>query len=377
MIKNIESRLFIIKRIKYYENKLKETENSKKKILIEEAICSLKKFYNDYYGRYVQEPNISMKKIEMDDKGTLSIYRDFLPFIYKVYEEVYAKKSTQNSLPELQYVNSDKSKILSVTKDFYNNIGNIFAEKLNYLYESDNIHIYFYKSSDYDTTSAVTFKVKNFKEIFIRFGLQNSLEDYLVSIHEHSHAISSLINSKHIESDFKKCLSEVDSYFFELVGLEYLKNNGFDKAEINKSLHTFLEFIENCFKFIIGKDTLYKEGSINKVYSLEEIINMYIEKFGYTEDEAYNMAIAELRGYIAYSTSALVAVELYHQYKINPNVAIENLKKIIMLEKYNFNEYIKEVEKKKIIRGEHYKNFYEMVCSDEKRKYNNELKKQL
>lgn len=373
MIKTFDD-FFIKKRIIYYKVLLKKTTNQKKRKLIEEAITSLQIFYNEFYGHTSsQKRNFSMRAVELDDKGILSIYKDFLPYIYQVYEGVFAQDKSKENFYQLQYINTKKDKIISTTKDFYNNIGDVFAKKTNFLYENKKIHISFYKCIDNDTISALTYKVKNFDEIYIRIGLQNSIEDYLSSFHEHSHAISSLINSEHIESDFQKCLSEVDSYFFELVGLDYLKNNGVSQNDIDNYLINFGEFIRNVTNFIIGKNIIYKKDDINKIHSVDEIANIYIKILGYDKESAVNMAMSELRNYIAYLTSALVAVELYLQYKTDNNLALENLKKIINLKRYNFIEYIKELEKMKIIPGEHFIDFYNIV---NKKKDNISLKKQ-
>ena len=213
----------------------------------------------------------------------------------------------------ISYIN--KEDIIKIVKDILYNIDasdkwlNIYEELL----KNDKI-IYLNELSDKDKQALLLkFGVTSFKDIdnscvflrnneaYILLNYKNTLADIPATIHEITHFVSRIINNTKTEIPV---LREFSAIFFELYALNYLKNNGFNKEEVDgiyydrvRDSYNMIESTLNILNYLeiiickgkIDKSDCYKlskdilDGIKNKHSSIEldEIVSDKYDLFKY------------------------------------------------------------------------------------------------
>ena len=179
------------------------------------------------------------------------------------------------------------------------------------------------------STSGVIFPVPIVKKNYIEVGMKpKMIKDTLVTLtHEYGHSIGALMNDDryHLGDIF----TELESYFFELVGLDYYyqrTNDEHYKCYLEHLINInylrakrVIDLKKACDN--IDKDSSYKEQKNTCINNLKKI--------GYNFDKSsVNLEIN-----ITYLYSYLCAVELFEIYREDKELAIDIFERIIKRDK--------------------------------------------
>ena len=120
---------------KYYQKLLDKAKTLEEKKRLCKTIKSYKSFIDDYYRHYKTPSFASIAKSDREffDKSIQTI-----PIL--VNANSYIVSNRINLSAETSKVKVQKDKILTVTKDFYHNIGGIFLEKYQEYYQNGSIY---------------------------------------------------------------------------------------------------------------------------------------------------------------------------------------------------------------------------------------------
>ena len=157
---------------------------------------------------------------------------EFISHYYKLNHIIcdFADRFSYCKLPFKKYCTVDRrikrDKILTVTKDFYMSIKDErFTTPFLDLYSKNRKYVNFRPTTKENSkiNDAITFQVYNTPEVFMSINELNTIQDYLATVHEYSHAVAFRINKDHAIDFGKYPFTEVDSIFFEMLCNESLQ----------------------------------------------------------------------------------------------------------------------------------------------------------
>ena len=147
--------------------------------------------------------------------------------------------------------------------------------------------------------------------------------------HEYGHGIGALLNDNRYNNG--NTFSEIESFFFELIGLDYYRkatNDPFydklNKKYINNLImrcHNIMSIENSCEEALSSKATSYR--------SIKDKCMKLLTDNGYSfKDEPINLNLE-----ISYAYSALAALELFYIYKEDKKASFDILEKIVNRDK--------------------------------------------
>lgn len=225
-------------------------------------------------------------------------------------------------IDKLDFYNYSNDDLLSMTNDFYKELGKKYYKLFNDVYHKSNLNC-----SDSNSTSSIFID----NSFYLSVNKDGTVDDIVSFIHEYGHGISSLINHDHLYDSNKFLYREIDTLFYELIANDYIINNiskrdGLNLANIN--LADYLEAANNvmkCKKSLLFTSFMQK---INKDY--------IIYKRCYLEDDI-NIE--------SYLIDYLFAIELHYIYKIDKEKTLYILDNIIKMNNKSSKDYYDEIVK--------------------------------
>ena len=335
---------------KYYQKLLEKAKTLEEKKSLCKAIKSYESFIDDYYRTYKTPSFASIAKSDREffDKSIQTI-----PIL--VNANNYIVSNGINLSEEMSSIRVQNDKILTVTKDFYHNIGGIFLKKYQEYYQNESIYINFLKPTSNNLGGNIV-RPEGVNEAFININTFNGLYDIATSIHEHGHAIGASINENHLHNPF---VNEIESIFFELVYLDTVDKNEYEFDEIKKAKTTSISLYHRHLKNIDCKYMTTLTGITDKKRTLEIIR----KKYELDDEYVDNILLYPLNESLNYATSYLVAVELFLLYKRNSYAALKILEQIIRIESYDEEAILNTLKDLGITPGKSLKSFYKQFLN--------------
>lgn len=271
---------------------------------------------------------VNFRRVIEDDFSILDNYGIFCPYVRRLDELGECLEVRPNS--ELPKISVSTHKILTVSRSFYDSIGGIFASKYVEMAKrfKDTLHIR--KLPQKVVTNGQTYSVYNTDITFVELGVNQTTQDYVSAIHEFGHGISCAINPMAMYDYGKYCFIELDSLFFEMVGLDFLSSNlSLEKDSFDIKIQVLKDYIYSA-QLICSKLDMYDSLSPDQLYEKRNVKNYLFNEIGYNKLGANDVMNTYIRDYLHYIISYLTAIELYMIYQSDKSLALDLLHKIII-----------------------------------------------
>ncbi len=266
---------------------------------------------------------------------------------------------------ELSKVDTTIGKVLRTSKDFYGQFNGVFNDSYSTLAKNFKHTLHFKKIGDAAKEFGQTYSIYKTDITFFEIGYNYTAQDYISAIHEFGHGISCSLNSEAMWDIEKYCLIEVDSLFFELLGIDYIgKNLNLQKDSFNINIECLNDYLYSaqliCTKLDMYNALTYKELTSKRTVK-KYLSGVGCDKYGTTD--ILNTYIRDIMHYII---SYLTAIELYLIYQSFPDKALDLLFKIIMQEERSNQEYLGFIKKLGLEPGKHFDSYIEILMDKAK-----------
>lgn len=302
---------------------------------------------------------VNFKYVIDDDFSLLDSYGVYCPIIRDLNDKVMCLEVKPNEV--LSTIDVSTSSILTISKDFYERIGGVFAEHYKRISTDFNDRLHIRRLSPDIVTCGQTYSVYNTNITFIELGVNQTAQDYISAIHEFGHGISCSINPAAMYDYGKYCFIEVESLFFELLGLDYLSENmNLDKDSFDISMQILKDYIYSA-KLIVNKLDAYNELDEIQLYNRNALRNFLIKDAGCIKTNVNDLLRTYMREYFHYIISYLTAIELYLIYQVDDKLALDLLFKIITSKQGYSLDYLNYVKSLGLDPGKNFDKFLEIL----------------
>ncbi len=318
-------------------------ENEDLKNLIAYDINNLETWIDAFYDteKYDMEKFTDIFKVFKSDITSLA-------FLWSDYEEFY-RESKDPKIREHTFHRSSLSKddLITLTHDFYKSLNRYFFGNFMKNFRHRRDHVVFLNDPD-DVYCGEAISIKYTNEAFLSIGRFFTIEDYLTTIHEFAHATSFQINPNHVDYD-KRAFSETIALFMELLASDYYLEQTKDYDASIYKINTHLEYIDNAQVVNLIIYLIKKEQQLGHEYTSTKEMRQQLTKDSFSDeifDDAFLFSGIAHEEYLA---SYMYAIELYMLYKENKDKALDLLKRMILLDEMNEEEYYSNIKKLGII----------------------------
>lgn len=268
--------------------------------------------------------------LEKVDNKKIKLVTNSVPIIKDYY---------QIALNEPKFLTTplDDDQIIELTKELFREIPNKYInDRFDFYTNPSNslLHMRYHRklSTNYLGLSFVDF------ENHLSYGLisrQNSIQDIITLGHEIFHMIIRENEEPFFYESNKTTYMEVDGFFANFLFSQKLKEKGYDSQELNdfdtRDLQLTLRQSILIFTITSGFNLMKQQGKIDfsKLSSILEKQNIPspITKNDFTSLLKYNF-----NEFTNYFISYLTALDLFSLYKVDPELAINNLLLVPTLE---------------------------------------------
>lgn len=285
---------------------------------------------------------IDYEEIREDDYSILQKYGYYCPYIRNLAD--YDDLLDIRARIDLSNERTDVKKIVGVSQEFYRQFEGPIHDKFRLLKRRFNDTLHF--SRIFTNTVAVgqTFSIYKTNLTFFEIGYNHTVQDYISAIHEFSHGISCSINPDAIFDYNKYCFIEVDSLFFELLGIDYVGEVLNKRRDaFNTNIHILEDYICSA-QLISTKLDMYAELGPKDLRN-ERTMKRYLSgDVGLDQNKIKNTLRTRIKDIIHYIISYLTAVELYLVYQSTPELAINLLLKIVKHTEDDSTKYLEYIK---------------------------------
>lgn len=268
-----------------------------------------------------------------DDISAICLYYDFLADIEE-FSKLGILVHSKDIKPIDEFNNITPSLIMSFTHDFFNSIDKELASEFNKIFRERNCNTKFTNNRSYSCY------VPTFKYSYINITKNNTVDDFLNSIHEYSHGIADRIYYRGDYSFYP--FIELLSMFMELLASDYLIEHYLD-FEYNVGMAK----LAGCKKIIGYSKELSIESnyfsSTDEIYSKGKIIKHIAASTGKTKKYIEHLFKTPAIEKFTYTIPYMVVIELYYLYKIDPEYTLNLVKTLIKMEPVeNYNVFLQD-----------------------------------
>ena len=305
--------------IKTLEEILKKEKDLKTKEYYSNVISSIYEFISylgnfDFFNGY-DSYNDALKEC--------SCYSLYYPYVEK-YNNIFLKSNVNEDFKyyNMNYKLKEKD-LLDIVDMFYKSFDSFIYK--NFKTVLDNAKINYVKSNE--LIDGQFFNIPVLNKNYIEISKNKDLRCVIISlIHEFGHGIVLNMNKDRYYND---TFMEIESYFFELLGYDFLRKTFNDKfySEEKKKLSFY-----NCE---LSCGVINTKNLVSKLfnYNSKEALKVFAKKT--SEDENYSNSVSID---VEYLIGYIVAIELYENYLINKDNALNKLINITSNSK-NESEY--------------------------------------
>lgn len=223
-----------------------------------------------------------------------------------------------------------KQKFISIIIDFFKTeLPEFYPYFLNLLNENQIIYL---KEKDYLEKESIglTKYLPTSKKSYIFIPLEYTLKNMITLVHEVGHTIHFNFIKDDYLSFANNYFSEIISYFFEQIFLNYLIKNNLFKEECNRYLNSLAILLYNKANhlYIISNINFTVDNLYNITTQSTEIYEQIKEHLNDNFD-IYKLQNLNLRKTLLYYYGILFSYELLEQYKINRSETLKNIKNIL------------------------------------------------
>lgn len=307
---------------------------------------------------------VNFRYVIDDDFELLDYFGCYCPYIRRINE--FGESISVNPNEDLPRINTDTNRILTVSRDFYDSIDGVFGRTYSSLEGRLDKTLHIRKLSPNIVTNGQTYSVYKTDITFIELGVNQTTQDYVSAIHEFGHGISCAINPMAMYDYNKYCFIELESLFFELLGLDYLSDNlDLSKDTFDISMQVLKDYIYSA-RLICSKLDMYNTLGANQVYNKRIISKFLTDEFGYSSVGIKDVLRTRIRDYFHYIISYLTAIELYMIYQCDKTLALDLLYKIISSEQSYAIEYLNHVKQLGLEPGKNFEKYVEILFNKAK-----------
>lgn len=353
-----------------YEALIELTEDPMQSLQYQNTLNSILCVIERYY-EMVHKPRfttfncdiLSFNDMMLSDLHIIDKYGYSCPYIRALND--YNQKLIINPY-ELGKVDTTIGKVLKVSNDFYSQFSGIFKENYANLSKNFRNTLHFKKIGNNAKEFGQTYSIYKTDITFFEIGYCYTAQDYISAIHEFSHGISCSLNPEAMWDIEKYCLIEVDSLFFELLGIDYIGDNlDLQRDSFNISIECLYDYLLSaeliCTKLDMFNTLTYKD------LKSKRIVKKYLTGVvGNDKQEINDILTSYIRDIMHYIISYLTAIELYLVYQDSHDKALDLLLQIIKKEERSNKEYLEFIKSLELEPGSHFDNYIEILMNKAK-----------
>ena len=284
----------------------------------------------------------NFRHIIEDDFSIIDRYGIYCPYIREINE--IGKSLIIKPNDQLPTIDTSISKILTVSKNFYSSIGGVFSKKYTLLSSRFKNTLFVNKLSPNITESGQTYSVYNTDITFTEVGVNKTAQDYITAIHEFGHGISCAINPLAMFDFGKYCFIELESLFFEILGVDYLRDKlDLEQDSFDISMQVLKDYIYSA-QLICSKLNMYDNLTSRQLYDKKTVKKYLSIEEGYNSIGVKDVINTYMRDHFHYIISYLTAIELYIIYQYDKQLALDLLYKIINSKSEHSTGYLEYVK---------------------------------
>ncbi len=362
----------IKKNIIALQRQLESTSNPVEELEIENKIYALEDLI-DYYNQeichsksartiYIPE---GFREIIADDLKLTKEFGYYFSIIRSFSESFDYSKIRPQDLPSR--MSSPNPKIVALTSAFYKKQSEIFQETYAKLSSHFTTRLNFNKPNANNSLDGETKPIYGTNLVYININKSNTIRDYVTMIHESSHGMAYLLNDDVIWDDQKYCFRELDSLFFELIGIDYIDTTLSSPIDCQQiKVATFKDYLYSA-DLITSKADMYNSLSRQDLKNRKAVTTFLKQEIGYDKIGVKDVMRTYSKEYFHYIISYLTAIELYLIYQVDQDFALELLYKIIMFKDMNNQAYLAQIRKLGIEPGKNIEEYFKkLVDADRK-----------
>ncbi|MGN1371049.1 MAG: hypothetical protein ACI4XM_02045 [Candidatus Coprovivens sp.] len=294
-----------------------------------------------------------------DDFSIIDKYGIYCPYIREISDIGESLIIKPND--KLPTIDTSISKVLTISKDFYSSIGGVFSKKYTLLSSRFKNTLFVNKLSPNIAESGQTYSVYNTDITFIELGVNNTAQDYITAIHEFGHGISCTINPLAMFDFGKYCFIELESLFFEILGVDYLKDKlDLEQDSFDISIQVLKDYIYSA-QLICSKLNMYNTLTSRQLYDKRTVKKYLSIEEGYNLIGVKDVINTYMRDYFHYIISYLTAIELYIIYQYDKQFALDLLYKIINSKNEHSAGYLEYVKSLGLEPGKNFEKYLKIL----------------
>lgn len=312
-------------------NKLESLYKESKDSSLLDEIEGLKNLLNDNVQIFSLPK--SFYHLLKDDISSICLYYDFLSDI-EDFSKLSILVHSRDIKPIDEFDNITPSLIMSFIHDFFNSLDKEFANEFNKIFRERSSNTRFTNSRSYSCY------IPTFKYSYMNITKNNTVDDFLNSIHEYSHSVADRIYYRGNYSFYP--FVELLPMFMELLASDYLIEHYLD-FEYNVGMAKLAGL-----KKVIG---YAKELSIESAYfadreeilSKGKVVKQISASTGKTKKYVENLFKTPAIEKFTYTIPYMVIIELYYLYKLDPEYALYLLKVLLKMDPVeNYNIFLQD-----------------------------------
>lgn len=282
----------------------------------------------------------SFEDVIDDDLRIVEKYGIYCPIIRRFGE--YENRLNIKTI-NVQKISTNYNHIISVSNEFYSSIPGIFSQTYHSISRDFKDTVSFVKLNGKIKEFGQTYPIYNTGISYFEIGISRCVHDYASAIHEFAHGITNKLNCDILLDENKYCFIEVDSLFFELLGLDFIGEKLDIPIETYKVNLDYLRHYLYCADLMCAKLDMYSDLNYKQLYNKGNLKKFLKSQLRFDNLRIKDTLINYMRDNMHYIVSYLTAIELYLIYQEFPNIALDLLYKIIIQKNMSTEEYLKFV----------------------------------
>ncbi len=310
-----------------YEAKSKEKDFEILKI-IDFDILMLKSYLDfDFDEHKPQDDYLKMYRLAKNYLKQISYTWDDLKEFYTLTKGIIVKPNLY-----LKTLNLSNEDLITLTHDFYQSLGgNIYHTFMKAFKEKDN-HLSFQKSSSKHDSRSFILPVTYLDEYFVKIYKEKCIEDLISIVHEYGHVIAISTNYKYNIDSF---WGEIIPILMGLLVLDYYHKLTNDKNVFlyNMAVHN-QKTDQSCSINDLLNIIKAEKSKFKNEYEFRKTVkdlNISDKDLDLTMEDINSEAYCYLPAY-------MIAIELYMQYKKDPEKTLYNLQQMLNFKLVNLKE---------------------------------------